>query len=154
MSRSFSLGLGALVVLGLVFFYKTLPPEQVLQSVGSFGGVTLRIEYATTSASRELGLGGRENVPDDSGMLFAFLKDDTYGFWMKGMRVPLDLFWLDAQGRVVYVAQDIATSTYPNGFYPSSPARYVLETVAGFARTHRIAIGTRLVLKKFPSVTE
>ena len=41
------------------------------------------LDYATTQTARELGLGGRAQIPDDYGMLFVFSKDDYYGFWMK-----------------------------------------------------------------------
>lgn len=87
-------------------------------------------------------------------MLFAFQKDDYYGFWMKDMLAPIDIFWLDDKGQVVFIANEVATSTYPNVFYPSAPARYVLETAAGFARAHDIKIGARLLLKVFPSVMQ
>lgn len=120
----------------------------------SFGGVSLRIEFATTSAAREKGLSGRKSIPNDYGMLFVFPKDDYYGFWMKDTLVPLDIFWLDAQGHIISFSPDVATSTYPNVFYPSALARYVLETSAGFALTHGIATGTPLLLKNFPSVSE
>ena len=114
----------------------------------------MRIEYATTETERERGLGGRESIPDDYGMLFVFPKDDYYGFWMEDMLVPVDIFWLDAQGQVVFIMADIDPASYPDVFYPSVPARYVLETAAGFTKTHSITIGTSLVLKNFPIVSE
>jgi len=87
-------------------------------------------------------------------MLFVFPKDYKYGFWMKDMLMPVDIFWLDDKGHVVSIAQNVATSTYPNVFYPTEPSRYVLETVAGFARAHDIATGTPFLLKNFPIVSE
>jgi uncharacterized membrane protein (UPF0127 family) len=141
--------IGVAVALAALFFYKT----QALPVAG-FGGVSLKIEYATTEATREKGLGDRESIAPDYGMLFVFPKDDYYGFWMKDTLVPLDMFWLDAKGQVVSIAQDVAPATYPHVFYPTSPARYVLETVAGFARAHGIATGTPLMLKKFPDVSK
>lgn len=122
--------------------------------VGEFGGVSLKLDYATTEATREKGLGGRESIPSDYGMLFVFSRDDRYGFWMKDTLVPLDMFWLDAQGQVVSIAQNVATSSFPSVFYPSAPARYVLETIAGFAQEHNIATGTPLLLKDSPIVSE
>lgn len=150
--RYFHIGLFILGVAGVMalFGYKTSPPPITAE----FGGVSLRIEYATTVAAREKGLSGRENIPDDYGMLFVFPKDDYYGFWMKDTLVPLDIFWMDGKGHVVSFAIDVATSTYPNVFYPIETARYVLETAAGFALTHGIATGTPLLLKNFPSVSE
>jgi len=120
----------------------------------SFAGVSLRLGYATNEAERERGLGGRTSVPDDYGMLFVFPRDGYYGFWMKDTLVPLDMFWLDAKGQVVSIAQDVLPASYPNVFYPSAPARYVLETAAGFARAHRVATGTPLLLKNLPTVTQ
>jgi uncharacterized membrane protein (UPF0127 family) len=87
-------------------------------------------------------------------MLFVFPKDDFYGFWMKDTLVPLDMFWLDHKGHVVWTAQEVATSSYPHVFYPSAPARYVLETAAGFANIHGVATGTPLLLNNFPTVSE
>ena len=151
MARYFYGGFLAVVVIGIasVFFYKTMPLTTV-----EFGGVSLNIEYATTEVAREKGLGGRGSIPSDHGMLFVFQKDDRYGFWMKDTLIPLDIFWLDNKGQVVSIARNVATSTYPNVFYPSAPARYVLETSAGFANVHGIATGTPLQLKNFPSVSE
>lgn len=135
------------------FFYRTIYETHTL-SKASFGGVSLRIEYAETNAAREKGLGGRASIPKNYGMLFIFPKPNYYGFWMKDTLVPLDIFWLDNKGRVVYIARDVATSSFPNVFYPSAPALYVLETDAGFAQMHNIATGTPLLLKNFPSVSK
>ncbi|MDP2655004.1 MAG: DUF192 domain-containing protein [bacterium] len=152
MLRNFYIGLLAIVVIGsVIFFYRT---ESQSEQVAEFGGVSLRIEYATTTLALEKGLSGRDSVPSDYGMLFVFQKDDKYGFWMKDTLVPLDIFWLNSKGHVVYIVQDIATSTYPNVFYPTEPARYVLETVAGFAREHDIKIGSKLMLKNLESVSQ
>ena len=157
MPRFFFIGIFVIVITATAFFYKTRPSPVLLMPVvpiAEFGGVSLRLEYATTTSARILGLGGRESIPSDYGMLFVFTKDDYYGFWMKGMLVPIDIFWLDIKGHVVSMTLDVSTSTYPNVFYPSAPAWYVLETIAGFARAHRIATGTPLVLKNSPSISK
>ena len=156
MSRLVYAGLLAVRVVAAVYAaYKTESPltEQV-SPTGEFGGVSLRIEYALTPAARERGLGGRMNLPSDYGMLFVFPEDGYYGFWMKDMLVPIDIFWLDSDGHLVSIISDIATSTYPDVFYPIAPARYVLETAAGFAETHAIATGTPLLLKNFQTVSK
>ncbi|HVB19852.1 MAG TPA: DUF192 domain-containing protein [Candidatus Paceibacterota bacterium] len=156
MSRYFYKGLFIVVTVLAVFavIYKTSLHKDSPSVSAEFGGVSLRIDYATTEAEREKGLGGRTSVPDDYGMLFVFPKDGYYGFWMKDTLIPLDMFWLDDQGHVVFIERNVATSTYPDVFYPPVPARYVLETVAGFAGLHLIATGTPLLLKNFPSVSQ
>lgn len=159
MIRYISIGLFAIfAVVTAGFFYRT--SLEVLSDISEpaqtaeFDGVSLRIEYATTPEERERGLGGRNEIPRDYGMLFVFPKDGLHGFWMKDTLVPLDIFWLNAQGHVIFIAADVATSSYPDVLYPATPARYVLETAAGFARAHDIKFGTPLLLKSFPSVLQ
>lgn len=155
MIRNLCVGLCVVAIIGMMFLFSQTSSVAIpSETIAEFGGVSLRLDYATTEATRELGLGGRTSVPDDYGMLFVFPRDDRYGFWMKDTLVPLDMFWLDSKGQVVYIAQNVATSSYPYVFYPSVPARYVLETAAGFAQEHNIATGTPLHLKNLPSVTE
>ncbi len=153
MSRNLYVGLFVVVVAGaaLLYIYKT---PSLAQPTAEFGGVSLKLEYATTEAEKGRGLSGRENIPGDYGMLFVFPKDDYYGFWMNDMLVSIDIFWLNSKGQVVSIEENVAPSSYPDVFYPTEPARYVLETIAGFAREHSIEIGTPLLLKNFPNVTK
>jgi len=154
--RSLSVMVAVLGILGAVFIllYRTPPGPESGMPTGEFGGVSLTLEFATTAASRNKGLGGRPSIPDDYGMLFIFPKDDKYGFWMKDVSVPLDIFWLDDKGQVVTIAEDVSPASYPHVFYPTKPARYVLETAAGFARVHAIATGTPLHLQHWLDVSE
>ena len=87
-------------------------------------------------------------------MLFVFAEADRYGFWMKDMLFSIDMFWLDDKGQVVHLEEDVSPETYPDVFYPMVPARFVLETNAGFALEHSITIGTPLVLKNSPTVSK
>lgn len=143
---------GAAAVLSAAWGGQTESPPRAPRS--TFGGVSLKLDYATTDAEREQGLGGRVSLTPDEAMLFVFPKDDFYGFWMKDTLIPLDMFWFDDKGQVIYIERNVATSTYPHVFYPPVPARYVLEANAGFADAHGIAIGTPLELKNIPLVSQ
>lgn len=155
--RIFLFLVGLAGAVGAIFLaIHVVAPEssEALPATAEFGGVSLRIDYATTSAARELGLGGRQNVPENYGMLFVFPKDDLYGFWMRDTLVPLDMFWLDVKGQVIYLEENVQPDSYPRVFYPTAPARYVLETAAGFGAAHNIRPGSMLLLKKFPIVSQ
>jgi uncharacterized membrane protein (UPF0127 family) len=157
MKRSQGIALIAVcVILGgaSVLLMRTEAEIPLTSPEGVFGGVSLTLEYATTPEARARGLGRRTTIPPGYGMLFVFPEDDFYGFWMKDTLVPLDIFWLDAQGQVVSIAAEVATSTFPYVFYPSHAARYVLETESGFARAHHIVAGMPLLLKNFPIVSK
>ena len=111
------------------------------------GGVSVAVEVADTESSRERGLSGRASLPQGQGMLFVFDTDGERGIWMKYMRFPIDIVWADASGTVVTIVGDVAPGTYPKVFYPSVPARYVVELPAGFAAAHGIAEGAKMMVQ-------
>lgn len=88
------------------------------------------IEIVDTPALRELGLGSREKLDSRWGMLFRFpeIGRDRYAFWMKGMRFPLDIAWID-EGRVVFIERNIPADS-GNIFRPPVVADSVLEVNA------------------------
>ena len=138
----------AILVLSMVavLAYVALPKEAdttVMRTI-SIGGTVIYVDVADTEVLREQGLSGRLNLPEGRGMLFVFENDDTWGIWMKDMLFSIDIVWADASGTVITVAAHVAPDTYPKSFYPSAPARYVLELPAGFAAAHDIRTGSIL----------
>lgn len=134
------LGLTAVVIVSLT----TL----VLVIRHRIGGDTLRVngrsfslEVANTSAERELGLGNRASMPLNHGMLFVFSQPQDVCFWMKDMHFPLDMIWLSANKKVVYMQQNVSPNTYPDTFCPEVPALYVIELNAGTAAKVGISDG-------------
>ncbi len=119
-------------------------PRPLSVTVGS--STPLLLEFAITPAERSLGLGGRSYLAEGTGLLFIFDKSDTYGIWMKNMLFPIDVAWLDSKYKIIHIEHDIQPFSYPETFYPSSPARYILETNAGFFDKNGISTGTTLGL--------
>lgn len=101
------------------------------------------VQTAATNASREKGLGGVEALGPTDGLLMVFGSDALYGIWMKDMKVPIDIIWLDAEKKVVHMvtAADPALSISKT-FTPTVPARYVLELKAGMIQSSAIKIGS------------
>ena len=120
-----------------------VPQSTPLISIKSPKG-TLHVLTATTSAERELGLGGRTYLAPDSGMLFVFDEPGAYGFWMKDTLVPLDFVWVSQNKSVAGISSGIATDTYPQVYYPPTDIGYVLELNSGSAAKWGIATGTKL----------
>jgi uncharacterized membrane protein (UPF0127 family) len=121
-------------------YYEPLYPMQL-------GDTEVFASLARTDAEHEHGLSDTTVLPPDIVKLFVFATDSRWGFWMKDMHYPIDMVWLDARGQVVYVVPDATPASYPGtSFVPPVPARYVIETVAGFAESHKIATGTPVML--------
>lgn len=87
------------------------------------------------------GLSGVSNLPDQTGLLFIFDESDFFGIWMKDMLIAIDIIWLDADGVVVHIEENITPDTYPTTYSPPTPARYVLEVPAFTVESFRITVG-------------
>jgi uncharacterized membrane protein (UPF0127 family) len=106
-------------------------------------GTRVAVEVAATDEARARGLMFRDTLADSDGMLFVFEVARPYGFWMKNVRIPLDIIWLDDAGRIVWIVEEAPPCTKePCPIYvPDARASYVLEVAGGFARTHGVAAG-------------
>jgi uncharacterized membrane protein (UPF0127 family) len=107
----------------------------------SIGHTSIRAYVATTTEAQERGLGGRESIGSDESMLFVFGTADAYSFWMKDMKFPIDIFWVDEFKHIVFIKENALPESFPESFTPNSPAKYVLETQSGFAKKNDVKIG-------------
>ena len=99
-----------------------------------------RLEIAATNTARTLGLGGRDQLPPYQGMLFLFPMPGHYGFWMEGMRFPLDIIFL-FRGKVLSIERSLSPTSKAI-YYPVGLVDQVLEVNAGEA--DRISPGDRI----------
>ena len=107
-------------------------------------GAEIVLEVADTQETRTLGLGERDFLAEDSGMLFTYLEPDSLGFWMKGMRFPIDIIWL-LDGEIVSISRDAQTEIVPTTIYRAdSLANQVIEVNAGFSDEHGLVPGDRV----------
>jgi len=101
----------------------------------------LKVEVASSNNERAKGLSGRESLSADTGMLFVFNNSGKYSFWMKDMNFPIDIIWIDENSKIVFVEKDAKPESYPTLLGGLVDAKYVLETVSGFASKNNIKIG-------------
>lgn len=132
----FGLSIAAIVA---AFAFNTPPTAQLDTAVRTY-----KLDIASTDAEREVGLGGRSDMPVNRGMIFVFDKPAVQCFWMKDMQFPLDIIWLDGLKRVVHIEADVSPQTYPEKFCPPEKARYVIELNAGQAAKSHITLGQTL----------
>lgn len=102
---------------------------------------TISVYLADTEEERERGLGGRAGLAEDEGMLFVFDEDGPHAFWMKDMRIALDIVWISRDGTIVHIEESVGPETYPEVFVPRSEARYVVELSGGWVDRHNVVVG-------------
>lgn len=99
---------------------------------------------ADTASEQQKGLGGRETLGTDEGMLFVFAENSSHSIWMKDMKFSIDIIWIDETKKIVNIASNISPETYPESFSSPVPSKYVLEMVAGTSARKNLSVGTQL----------
>ncbi len=132
-------GLGAILIVVAVLFISN--HVQTRQEV-HLGSSVFNVRLAETEFARQKGLSGVESMAANEGLLMAFAGDNQWGIWMKDMKIPLDIVWLDTNKKVIYIVTDALPSLGTSKtFQPDNPARYVLEVPAGSVKSGAIKIG-------------
>lgn len=104
------------------------------------GGGVFNARLARTEAEREKGLAGVTKLGESDAMLFVFDKSGKPVMWMKDMKIPLDIIWLNTDKKVVYIVKNVTPDTYPRVFIPKNDARYVVEVAAGTIESDAIMV--------------
>lgn len=156
--RSAALVLVAFFVLGgaLFFFQRqkpmVVPPLRHDTVIVAPNGARYDVEIADEVAEQTLGLSFLPSMAETEGKLFVFSESGTYSFWMKDMRFPLDIFWIQ-DGVVVDLAEDVPAplaGQFPVTVMPQAPAHMVLELQAGEAKRQGIGVGAVLDIQTPP----
>lgn len=128
-----------IIILSIIFFASKNKPSQ---SSICAKEICFSVEIAKTNAERKEGLMGRSYLEENQGMLFVFEGSGIYGFWMKDTLIPLDIAWLDKQGKLInYVSVHPCTEAECPVYSSNQPATYVLELNAGTLSKYNISKG-------------
>jgi uncharacterized membrane protein (UPF0127 family) len=114
-----------------------------LEIVSKSGVHVFSVELAVDDEERARGLMFRKELPEGTGMLFDFGRDQDVAMWMKNTLIPLDMMFIAADGRIRRIAEStepMSTRIIPSG----GPVRAVLEVIGGTARKYGIAPGDRV----------
>jgi uncharacterized membrane protein (UPF0127 family) len=139
----FILGLAVvifLVILVTNFVLRNNKPIQV-----SLGDQNFNIELAQTDLEKQIGLSKTEKLPENEGMLFLFDQPDYYAFWMRDMKFPIDIIFINGN-KVTTIISNALPPSKTNGnlatFQPKEKSDKVLEVNAGVAKKYNIEEGS------------
>ena len=126
----------------------------------AIGGETFTLELALDPATRQRGLSGRGAIPRHEGMLFVLPTPRPFAMVMRDCPAPIDVAFLDADGRVVALhemsvepprapgetagAYESRLPIYPSG----EPVQFAIETSGGRLRALGLVPGARIPLDR------
>ncbi|MBI1838711.1 MAG: DUF192 domain-containing protein [Candidatus Colwellbacteria bacterium] len=115
------------------------------------GGEEFRVEVAATPIKQTKGLSGRDGLGLNAGMLFPFSELSTHSFWMKDMKFPIDIIWIQ-NDKVVGFEENMEPGSSKSDaelriYSPPSPINNVLEVAAGTVLRLGVKIGDAISIK-------
>ncbi len=128
------------------FLFASLSALQI-----EIGEAVIKVEIADTPEAWEIGLSGRSELAEGSGMLFVYKQAQILSFWMKDTTIPLSIGFFDAN-QVLLETKDMnppSQSSKKLPIYKSNrPALYALEVPQGWFKRHEIKPGMRFKISK------
>ena len=111
--------------------------------------LTFQVEVADTSTKRELGLQYRRDLAPDRGMIFLFPTESEHAFWMKNTPIPLDMIFINSDGKIVGIVEQAVPFSLDSRSVPAT-SRFVLEINGGLSKRHGIKIGDSIRFQEIP----
>jgi len=138
-----------LSLLSFMNFFNKNKKETANFSRVCFNKTCIPVELAVTNSERERGLMYRDFLADDAGMLFIFNGKGTYPFWMKNMKFPIDIIWINDDA-IVHIERDVppCASEQCLSYWPEEEANYVLEVPANFTLKTGLEVGSKVEFYK------
>lgn len=102
------------------------------------------LETAITPEQRAKGLGGRQSLADNQGMLFIYDQPQKACFWMKDTNFNLDMIWLNQDKQITKIETNVTPESYPTSYCADASTKYVIELTAGAVARNQLAIGQQL----------
>ena len=115
----------------------------------------LSVEVSDSVREIERGLMNRESVPNGTGMLFVYGPNaGQRRFWMKDTVVPLDIIFIDSDGRVIniehaspgFTGEKVCSN--PDYYCSDGPAQFVVEANRGYANRTGISSGDQFIVRR------
>ena len=107
------------------------------------GSHRFHIEIAATPVEQSRGLMFRTSLPANYGMLFLHDPPQRVVMWMKNTYLPLDMVFLDREGKVVQIVERTTPLSLVR-IRSLQPVAAVLELAAGSVQRHSLGKGDRV----------
>lgn len=150
----------AMVAVALVFAWAAqlvlalTPAQPELPKIAlTIGEIRIDAEVADDPDEKTIGLMGRKELAEGSGMLFVFSRPQPMGFWMKDTLVPLSIAYINGEGviREIHDMQPLDESGINSVF---QDLVYALEVPQGWFAKKGILAGDKVLGLPKPSSTD
>jgi hypothetical protein len=131
----------ALLVFGSLFVFG-------LNAEATVNDHVFRTEVALFPWELEKGLGQRDSLEENQGMLFVFPSSGKPVFWMKDMKFPLDVLWIKGE-TIVEISENVPLFTQGEVtvIKPEQEIDKVMEIKTGTVSRYGIKTGDKVKIR-------
>lgn len=127
------------------------PEPRIVVSLGE--DIKINAEKADTEIKRRIGLANHTYLGEFDGMLFYMPENTQPPFWMKNMKIAIDIIWIN-DGKITQISENAQPEPGKRDqelslYIPNDPIDYVLEVNAGFAQSHDVKVGDSVQISVF-----
>lgn len=135
----------ALLIGGRWVLPTTINQEDIKETRDLWVGETkVSVEVVDEGDEMSKGLGYRDSLDEDMGMLFIYPESIVPTFWMKGMKFGLDFIWI-RDGVVVEITKNIPPPINEEEqlplIRPKELSDWILEVNAGWIEKNKVSVG-------------
>ena len=123
-----------IVIIGF-FAFLSRKDEPTFQKI-KIKETVIKVELADDSPKQIKGLSGKDKLGENSGMFFVYNKPGIRSVWMKDMKFPIDIIWIDENKKIIGIESGVKPESYPKSFESPEPVKYILETNSGLAEKY------------------
>ena len=124
------------------FLFKKAPTVTI-------NGHNLEVTVADSPEEKEIGLSETTSLSQNQGMIFLFEKPDYHAFWMKNMKLPIDIIYIN-NDQIVTIQSNVLPpkeEESPIVYIPTEPSDKVLEINAGLSEKYGFKKGDVVKIK-------
>ncbi|MFZ2153268.1 MAG: DUF192 domain-containing protein [Microgenomates group bacterium] len=143
-----------IIVISCLLLYKLFTKSTITNNVNiKIKNENYTLEVAKSLSQKAAGLMNRSSLCPHCGMIFVSSYPSPQIFWMKNTLIPLDIIFLDSQGKIINIEAAPAQAKTADGNYQyfssSSPAQYVIELNLGDSQKLNLTTGDQIPLPQF-----
>jgi uncharacterized protein len=145
-------GLFLVVIAAVALYQFSNRQNSQIQSQGkvTIGDYSFDVEVAKDPKAQQIGLTKYTSMKDNQGMLFVFDKPDFHSFWMKNMKFPLDIIYIDGD-TIVFIVENAQPADIeeenPTIYKPEAAADKVLEIQKGLVIKYNFKKGDKVKIE-------
>ena len=140
------------MVIGAIVFFQFNNKTGLTKVDGkvTIGKQIFDIEVVRTDKDKQIGLTKYQSLKAEQGMLFLFDQPAQYGFWMKNMKFPIDIIFINGD-TVVTTFENVpavkADNANPPIYKPDGAADKVFEISSGLVKKYGIKKGDKVKIE-------